>query len=205
MTTHSHLTLFVFDIGNVVITADHALTFHALEQDGVLPQNARRFFQNQAYKEFSRGRCSADHFYQALVATYLQTPLTYEQVVVAHDCHMFGVDSAVLDLIAQLPPSSVQFLTDTNEWQTAREQSLVDLRRYAQQIIRSHETHYLKSTPRCFAALLEHWQRPAQEILLVDDNPQIITLAQQHGLTTHLFTGAAGLAAFLQHELPLHG
>lgn len=41
--------IFLFDVGNVIIDADHAITFKILQEYGVDPDRARLFYANDDY------------------------------------------------------------------------------------------------------------------------------------------------------------
>jgi HAD superfamily hydrolase (TIGR01509 family) len=172
----------LFDIGNVVIDADEAITCKLLRDLGVPKERARLFFSNNDYLEFSRGNISGQDFYRALVNEHLKTPLTYEQVVNAHNQHIYGINKGVLQIVQNLPKERVSFATDTNEWQTAKEKELINLRDYGKYIFRSHELHKLKVDDGFYNEVLKSFGVNSIEILLIDDSPEKVNAAKALGL-----------------------
>lgn len=189
--------IFLFDVGNVIVNADHAITYKMLEEYGVDPDRAKLFYANDDYLEFSRGKISGRNFYDLLVTKYLNLPLSYEQVVDAHNQHMFAVNKKVKDVLAKLPPGKIAFVTDTNEWQTARERQLIDLTRYSSLIFRSHKIHMLKTDEGFFRYLAQQLQKEPGNLLLIDDSPEKVGLAEASGFSTIIFKDADQLSQAL--------
>ena len=187
------MTIIVFDVGNVVVKADHNITYTILQGYGVPKDKAKTFFDNEEYGEFSRGNIGGKSFYSALIKKYLQTPLTFEQVVTAHNKHLCGIDEHVVQIVARLPSQNLVFLTDTNEWQTERERELIDLRKYSRTIYRSHEIGMLKTDEACFPYLINQLKVKPSEILLIDDGLEKIVKAQASGLQTIQFLNSEQL------------
>lgn len=194
------MKIIIFDVGNVIVEADHSITYRTLEAYGVPSQKARRFFDNSEYKEFSRGNIDGRSFYEALTQKYLEAEFAYEQIVDAHNKHLFGVDNKVIQILSKLPKEKLAFLTDTNEWQTERERELIDLRHYSSRIFRSHEMHMLKTDVSCFPYVVSQLGVKAAEILLVDDSIEKGLMAQGYGLKVHQFKGADGLTDYLTSQ-----
>jgi len=190
----------LFDVGHVIIKSDHTITYKILKDHGVSEKNAKTFFTNKAYKDFSRGKINGKQFYQSLVDDYLQTPLSYEQVVNAHHKHIFALDKGVSRILSQLASKKLVFLTDTNAWQTEREKELVDLSIFSKTIFRSHEIHRLKTDPGCFPYIIKQLHCKPEQILLIDDNIKNIHLAQKHGLQTLHFIDAKQLREALKKK-----
>lgn len=174
--------LYLFDVGNVIIRADHRVMRDQFTKLGV---NSDNFFK-EAYDEFSRGNLTGREFFKEL-----NYPLSYEQVEKAHNDHLLDVDVEVVKLI----PKNVVFLTNTNEWQTRREKELIDLTQYSKRIYRSDEIHFLKTDPGCFPYIINLL---GKDLTLIDDSKENIAAAKKHGLRTHLFTNATNLAKFLR-------
>lgn len=199
------MRVLIFDIGNVVIKADHGITHKKLIEYGVLEERAGTFFTNDGYKDFGRGKISGRDFYLDLIGKYLRHTLTYEQVVQAHDIHMYAVDSGVLNVLERLletynnPDRRLMFWTDTNEWQTRRERELVKISKYGQ-AIRSGDMRLLKRDAGSFHRVLAMLGAEPEEVTLVDDNPEICKLAKENGLKAHLFRNSKELGGFLKSE-----
>ena len=191
--------VFLFDVGNVMIEADHAITYKILEDFGVHSSNAEQFYSNTEYLEFNRGNISANDFYRILIEKYLKYSLTYEQVVWAHNQHIYAVSQDVEEILQTLSRHRISFTTDTNEWQTERERELIDLRKYSDSIFRSHEIHMLKIDQGLFPYLLKKLDAKAEEILFIDDSIEKVKIAENYGLLTLLFKDAAQLSNSLKN------
>jgi len=197
------MRVLLFDIGNVLIKADHGITLRKLAEYGVPEERAGGFFTNEGYKDFGRGRISGKEFYADLVGKYLRHPLTYGQVVQAHDAHMYAVDAGVMQLLDSLKncssASKMAFWTDTNEWQTRREKELIDVSKYGP-AIRSDELRLLKRDADVFQRVLDVLEAEPEEVTLVDDSPEVCELAESNGLNAHVFKDSDGLERFLKSE-----
>ncbi len=187
------IRLVLLDVGNVIVLAMHDITTAALVRHHIRPDLAKRFFANEAYAEFARGRLSPEEFYE-FQRMNLQTQLPYDAIVATHDEHMYGVDREVLDVISRLA-TELAFATDTNPWQTARERRLVRLDYFRpERIFRSNELGALKRDPGTFDRIVRELDRDPNEILFVDDSPEKVEQAQLLGLKTVRFESAASLA-----------
>ncbi len=191
------MQVIIFDVGNVIIKATHEITMRILGEYGVPEQRRGKFFDNPDYDVYSRGMMTSREFYNRLVETHLKFPLKYEQIVRAHDEHMYAVDSGVAGILEKLWGSGreLAFLTDTNEWQTRREKEMVNLAKYSEKIFRSHETHFLKTDEGCFEHVIKELGGDPASLLLVDDSPEKIEMARKHGLQTIQFLSAEQLAS----------
>lgn len=142
-------TVLLMDIGNVVLAADHNITYRQLIKLGVPPEKVKLFFAIPEYKIFSRGKIDA-HAYAEALRTFLEVNLTDDQLQAAHDAHNTEVIPGMKDLLAKLTKqygtSFIVFVTDTNMWQTARQQELIDLSAY--RVITSDEVGMLKADPQ---------------------------------------------------------
>lgn len=188
----------VFDVGNVIVTADQERTLRRLRALGVSAADAVRFFDNDAYRAFSRGVIGHSEFVDRLRIGHLRAPsLSDDELVEAHDVHLTGCDTAVVDLLSRLPRDRTAVLTDTNPWQTRAERHLVELERYACRVLRSHETGYLKSDPDCFEGAAHALAAPAGELVLVDDRSTHVAAAEASGWTGIHFTDAGSLSRYL--------
>lgn len=188
------MVITVFDIGNVLLTADQRYTVHRLIGLGVSPESANRFFQGEDFAQFSRGRTTAAVFCGSLRTRLGLPSLTDEVLKAAHDAHITGCVPQVLDLLSRLDRRAVVVLTDTNEWQTAVERRFVDLDRYARRVVRSHEIGLLKSDAGCFEATAKRIGAESRDLLLVDDRPENVARARAAGWSALRFVGAAELA-----------
>ena len=182
----------LFDIGNVVVLADHAITHRILNEQYAVPmEKAKMFFknkkgeENEAYREFSRGNITGHQFYEALRDKYIQWPqLTEAQAHHAHDEHLYAVDEKVVDLVRETAKHfTIGFLTDCNAWQTEQvEGKLIPLSTYSPIIFRSHDLHALKTDAACFPQIIKTLNLSPEEIVLVDNSPEKLEMAMKHGL-----------------------
>lgn len=194
------MTILLFDVGNVIVEADHEITHRKLQDYGVPRDKAQLFFKNEEYADFGRGKISGEIFYKALIEKYLGLRLGYEQVKDAHDSHLHGIDQDVVAILDRISKSQLAFATDTNEWQTERERQLIDLRVYSDKIFRSNEIHMLKTDDAFFPHIVNQLQTEAGEITLIDDNLENILKAQAHGIQTIQFSNAGQLLTELERK-----
>lgn len=190
----------LFDIGNVVVEADHAITHKILEEYGVARANAETFYSNNEYLEFSRGNLDHHAFYQILIDKYLKFHLDYKQVVNAHNLHIYKVNQDVERILQKLSSYQIAFATDTNQWQTERVRELIDLSNYSDRIFESHKIHMLKSDEGIFQYIAKSLNVGVERILLVDDSPHKIKAAKHSGLQTLLFKNATQLSLELRRQ-----
>jgi putative hydrolase of the HAD superfamily len=180
------VSIVLFDIGNVVVLADHGITHRILNEDyGVPLENARNFFNNPSYETFCRGDITGPQFYEVLRDVHLPwKPLTYEQAMTAHDEHLYGVDEKMLAIARDTARRhEIGFLTESNLWQTIKvEGSMVRLKDYSDCIFRSHDLRALKTEPACYEKVLDHLDVEPHEVALVDNNPEKLDVARAAGL-----------------------
>lgn len=200
------IKLVLFDVGNVVIRATHAITWAILEDWGLAPEVARRFFANEDYADFARGRLDGNQFAQRLMEVHLRIDFpSYLELRVAHDAHMYDVDRGTIGVLDSLRAReiSLAFATDTNPWQTLREAQLVDLRKYGR-VFRSHDLGALKADGGVFERILAELGEEPSRVLFVDDSPEKVERAAALGMVTHRFTSAATLRQELTRFGLLH-
>lgn len=196
------MNIILFDVGNVIVKADHEITHRGLQDYGVPRGNAQLFFKNEEYLNFVRGKINGGGFYRALIEKYLKFPLSYRQVKDAHDNHLCGLDEAVVAILDRLPKNRLAFATNTNEWQTERERKLIDLGLYSGRIFRSNdnEIQMLKTDDAYFPHIVDKLQVKAGEIILVDDNLENVLEAKKYGIQTIQFSNAEQLLNELERR-----
>ncbi|MEK6890493.1 MAG: HAD-IA family hydrolase [Nanoarchaeota archaeon] len=178
----------LFDVGNVIVRGSHEITHRIMRAKGVSPENAVKFFQNPEYREFSRGKITGTDFHRALCDKYLGRELTYQEVMNAHNEHIDSLDQYVVGVLNTVDNSRLAFVTDTNEWQTAKERDLITLSDYNERVFRSHKIGMLKTDEACFPYVIERLGVQPGRITLVDDSIEKIQMAQRFGINTILFT-----------------
>jgi len=192
--------MLLFDVGNVIVEADHKITYRILQDYGTPIEKARLFFKNAEYFDFERGKINGMDFYSVIVKKYLGIPLEYQQVKDAHDSHLYGIDRAVVAILDRIPKSQLAFATNTNDWQTERERQLIDLTLYSDKIFRSNDIQMLKADDACFPYIVNQLQVESGQIILIDDNLENILKAQKHGLQTIQFYNAEQLLKELERR-----
>lgn len=185
------------DMGNVVVRATHAITRAILEDLGVAPDAARRFFTNPAYTEFARGAIDGREFTCQVVELHLRHRLDERSVRIAHDAHIYAADDAVCAVLARVTVP-VMVATDTNVWQTERMQQLVDMGQLARRVFRSDELGALKRELGTFERIAHEIGEEPRRICFIDDNVKNIARAAQAGFDTVRFTDAPDLIAALR-------
>ncbi|MBI4143015.1 hypothetical protein HY480_04020 [Candidatus Uhrbacteria bacterium] len=210
MTTHTQLVL--FDIGNVILRATHAITYAILAELGVRPDQCALFFHGKHYGDFARGKITG-HDFARDVCRVLEVPESADALIrTAHDAHIYAVDEAVLDVLHALHGRNVPlaFVTTTNAWQTERERALIDLAGQFGPVVRSHEIGMTKTDRDAWPMILKElgWQdRDPSSILLVDDSKSNCRAAMGSvGLDYHQYdpTLVKGISA-LGHALVERG
>ena len=194
------MIILLFDVGNVIVEADHEITHRKLQDFGIPIEKAQLFFKNAEYFDFGRGKIKGMEFYRAIIEKYLGIQLEYQQVKDAHDSHLHGIDRAVVAVLDRIPKSQLAFATNTNDWQTEREKRLIDLTSYSDKIFRSNEIQMLKTDDACFPYIVSQLQVESGQITLIDDNPENILKAQKHGLQTIQFSNAGQLLKELERR-----
>lgn len=191
--TEPTIEVVLFDVGNVIVRATHAITHVILEDYGIAPEVARRFFANEDYADFARGKLTGEEFAYR-TRRRLGSTLAYDQIRCAHDAHIYAKDEEVVAMLRALRERGVRlaFATDTNEWQTARERELVNLAAYGR-VFRSHDLGALKVDGGVFERILAELDEEPSHVLFVDDSPEKVARAAALDMVTHRFTSAAAL------------
>ncbi|MBC8495188.1 hypothetical protein H8D36_03475 [archaeon] len=175
------MTYVIFDVGNVIIEANHQITFEALKNLGVSPEKAVDFYTIPEYSEFSRGNITEEQFHMALIQ-HFGMDLSLDQVRQAHDSHIYALVDRIKDTLDYAKAhANIGFLTNTNIWQTAREKQFIDLELYGGPVLRSHELHLLKSDQGLFEKATEIIGASEEDIILVDDLTNNCLEARRYG------------------------
>lgn len=204
----------LFDLGHVFLDADYMMIYQAFEELGIPEERARQIFNLSEYYDFSRGKIDGHTLCDA-IRTLLDTPnLTDTQIREIHDKHIFGLIPGMKGMLEQVTEKygteNIVFVTDTCDWQTQRQQQLLDLSPY--RVITSNSIGMVKLDPEIideighrqsfFLSVLEQLQINAEEALLIDDNPRVVEVARRYGFQTIQFEGKAQLeTAFRQRSV----
>jgi len=182
----------ICDVGNVIVTTDEELRTEALVNLGVLRERAILFEQNEQYEEFARGSLTEAEFYHYLIDSLLGVELTLEQIVDANNQELVGVDHGVIDLLRRLKVR-LAIATDTNKWQTARVNKLIDLTKLSSEIFCSDEIGKLKRDSGTFELILKRLKVVPEETLFVDDSPEKIKMARKAKMQVIQFVNVSHL------------
>jgi HAD superfamily hydrolase (TIGR01509 family) len=188
----TNVELVLCDVGNVLVRADINITFRILEEAGVEPERARTFYCNEDFANFSRGLLSGTDAYRRLISLHLDCALSYQDLVHAHDQHIYEVDRGT-EAVLKCIHTPLAFVTDTNIWQNAHVRKLIDLHEFSDLIVCSNDPDIqaLKTDPWAWERILARLGVPPNRILFVDDSPSKIVQAQAAGVThTILFENA---------------
>lgn len=202
----------LFDLGHVFLDASYYTIFQALEEFGVSRERAKLIFTIKEYDDFVRGKIDGSAFCDALRAVLDLPNLTDEQIRKIHDRHIFGLVPGMVELLENVTQKygtdNIVFVTDACDWQTARQQELIDLSSY--RVITSNEAGMLKSDPETvddqrhrrtfFLYVLEELGLQPQEALLIDDSPEKIATAKGYGIQTIQFESAIQLETALRER-----
>lgn len=181
----------MFDIGNLVVEAEHAITHRRLQAYGVANELTGRFFDADTL-DFSRGKLTPLEFYAKLAPKGIT--VTLEQAKKAFQKHIYAVDWEVVDVLEILrdtiPRRDLGFLTDCNVWQVERvegPEGLIRLDHYSDTIFRSCEIGMIKHDEGLFPYVTQRLGRQPSDILLIDDNTINNEMAERHGWQTLLY------------------
>lgn len=178
------LPVLLFDIGNVFIFADHEITHrHLIEMYKVFPSKARQFYTIHEYITFSEGKITGKQYAQAIRNLLEKPSLTDKQIRHAHDIHLVRpIQSAitVLEKLWKQQSYQLAFITNTNEWQTKKENQIADFSQYSNIIIRSNEEGLTKQDPEIFIRAIKRIGN--KNILFIDDSETNIKTARSLGI-----------------------
>lgn len=195
----SAIRVVLFDVGNVIVRATHAITYAILVDFGVKMDIAPRFFHHSDYADFTRGKLTATEFGKR-TRERMGGVMTTPQLYCAHNAHIYDADEGVGVLLDVLRSRGfpLAFATDTNVWQIDRVRELVDLDAYGH-IFRSDELGALKADGGVFERILATIGEEPAHVLFVDDSPEKIARAAALGMPTIQFINAPALDRELRH------
>ncbi len=182
--------LVFYDLGDVVVLAEHARTHqYLLTQHGIPKEKSAGFYTNEEYKQYARGRINSSNFAKALQRN-LDTEIGYEELQQAHDIHIYGIDAAVLELMhrTRAKSNSMGIVTNTCEWQERRIAELHDFRREIPEGLYfcSHELGKLKADEGFWDLIRKKTGREYPEMILIDNSlPNVESLRVLGGVGIH--------------------
>jgi FMN phosphatase YigB (HAD superfamily) len=204
---HFHPMTLLFDIGNVLTFSNQNITLRwFIEKHGLSPDKANGFFADPAYHDFARGRLSPLQFYHQICKSLGLVNVSITEIEAAHNAHVYAVNPGMIQLVNQLANYGRQIVlvTDTNVWQTQRQQSLLlDAGFILPKVIKSDELGMLKSDPPGLSAVgeLESFYTKAlnplgiapSQAILIDDSDANLYEAQHMGITAIKFSNETNL------------
>ncbi len=185
--------LILFDVGNVLICCNQQITIKKLNEYNVDENKANQFFQLKEYKQFSAGELSEQKYCNA-IRTKLQCSLSNKILRECHDAHLVEVNQETINALKILSNKhQIGLATNTNKWQTEREQTILNstgLYEIIKYDFRSHIMNALKPNKTFYQKILKETKMEPSEILLIDDSKENISGAIENGIMGYLFTNA---------------
>ncbi len=190
----------LFDIGNVLLFANHNITHQYLTRKHKIPTHkAQLFFKIPEYKTFAKGKISSEKFAEAIQLA-LGKKLTLKEIKHAHNIHIVRPIKTAIQVLDKLHLSKkykLAFLTNTNQWQNEREKELIDFSKYSKIIIRSNEEGLLKENSEIFTKTIKKIGNT--NILFIDNSIDNIEVAKRCGLhSLHVQSNKPNLKSVLQ-------
>lgn len=196
----------LFDLGNVVLTNDHA--FHTPEQltefckhFNVTLDNLETAF-GVSFPDYSLGRVTEDEFWEK----YLYTARA-ERIDIPHAKNFWrqnqSENETMLSLLGALKASYrlAALTTIPKEWLTFKREKF-KLDNYFEEIVSSGEYGVGKPNPKIYEITLQKLDTLPKDILFIDDSELVLPPAQNLGMQTILFRGQEDLAQRLREKDP---
>jgi putative hydrolase of the HAD superfamily len=201
MTTQ--VTTVLFDLGGVICRFHPERRLLALAADcGLEGRELRtRIWDSGFDRDCDRGRYTAQEMYQRIQAILgLQASYTEFRRIWAL---AFEPDPAVLALVDWLKPDIRRgLLTDNGPvLRDAMSTLFPEINRRLEPLLFSCELGALKPTTELFTSVLARLNQRAQQILVVDDSPQVVQGAITFGFHAYLYNSPGAL----QRELTKYG
>lgn len=199
------MTVYLFDVWNVIALADHKRTIDALVAQGAKPQTAKEFFRLPAYQSFSRGELE-EQAYVCALNEEIGVKLPLKEWRRMHDAHIYAIDTRVMSIVDGLAAKKnrIGFVTNTNPWQTERiEKVLVPIvwnRTLASYgpVFRSEEMHLFKTDDAFFPLVLNAMGIEATDAVFIDDFRENVKKAESYGIRSILYKDPAWLKRELE-------
>ena len=204
--------ILLFDLGHVLLEAGYKILYEGAAVLGSSTAKTRSAFDLEEYYAFARGQIEAHELCDALRNNLSLPNVTDDQIREVHDRHISGLIPGMKNLLERVTErygyNNIVFVTDTCDWQTARQQELVDLSRY--RVITSSEVGMLKSDPETvdengekrsfFLHVIRELGIEPQEALLIDDNLKNVEIAKQYNIQAIQFIDSSQLEITLRER-----
>jgi FMN phosphatase YigB (HAD superfamily) len=202
----------LFDLGHVILEAKYKTLYEGAAILGSPAAKTRSAFELKEYSAFTRGKIDAHRLCDALRRALSLPNVTDDQIREVHDRHISGLVSGMKELLERITEKcghdNIVFVTDTCDWQTARQQQLVDLSEY--RVITSSEVGMLKSDPEIidgngerksfFLHVIKELNIEPQEALLIDDNAENVEIARRYNIQAIQFMDSGQLEIALREH-----
>jgi FMN phosphatase YigB (HAD superfamily) len=186
----SEIKAVLFDIGNVLMLADHNRTIEAFIAAGVYPNRAKEYFNREDYITLAEGRIGWEDYCELLRQDWLRQ-LDSSDIFQIHACHIYAIDNGVYSLIQQLREKvPIIFVTNTcyPEWEKyVRLDNFGIFQSYP--VWRSDKEHCLKSQRGVLDDIIGRWipenarlRLLAHEVLFIDDSESNLEAASRAGI-----------------------
>jgi len=194
----------IFDLGNVVLTNDHA--FHSPEEIKqfcdyfkVTLDNLETAF-TVAFPDYSLGKCTEEEFWQKYLFTARANNINIEFAKSFWRKHQ-KENETMLSLLDRLRKSYRLACLSTipKEWLKFKRKKF-NLDYYFETIISSGEVGVKKPDPKIYKIIIDKLNLPPEKLLFIDDTEITLPPAQEFGMKTVLFRGQEAL----EQELAKH-
>lgn len=195
----------LLDLGGVFLNSRYSVLFGGFSSLGIPVEKSSRIFSMPEYNDFVRGRIDSGAFCNGIREAIGEHTISDDEIRRIFDEHIIGVIPGMVALLERLTesygPEKIIFCSDTNEWQTKRQEELLNLTRY--RIITSNQLGLLKSDldvndgRNFFQIVIDELEVRPEELLFVDDNPFNIAVANISGIQTVRFEGREELETIL--------
>lgn len=192
------MTLFIFDVGNVLLRHDNALLAERLAARCADPAAAYPvLLASPGDVGLETGRTSMADLHGRLVRD-LGFQADYDEFLVLWNCHFSdepGMDAVIEDLAGRY---RVVLLSNSNDGHWQHVSAAYPLLAHAHAIYLSHEMGLAKPDPAIYARVLEIENVLAENAVFIDDKAENTAAAAALGLDTVTFRGKAAFTDWLR-------
>lgn len=197
-----------FDLGNVLFLFEHQKAWRQMAQLCELdPETVRdTVFRSSLQLDYERGAISSEQFYQQFCQQLEVQPDYLQLMKAASDIFQPAVE--VIDIVQHLNGEGYQLGLLSNtcaaHWQWIERQGFPRFQDYFETLVLSFQVYCLKPELEIYAIAAKQAQRPAADLLLIDDLKENVTAARDAGWDAIQFVGLEDLKdQFRRRNLPL--
>ena len=183
----------IFDLGDVVINIDFALTFKAFEQISPLSLEEvyEQFKIEKIWEKYETGELSNSQFIDLLKSS-LQLKSSKEEIITAWNALLLDIPLKRIELLKELRKKyRLFFLSNTSEYHIidvnrilSEMSEFTDLKQLVDVAYYSYNMGLRKPDPKIYEMVLEEQNILATETVFLDDNKDNIDSAKEIGLNT---------------------